>query len=228
MDLEMVMTVAGWVTYGALALVAAWGWMCVFLVHRQVKRRRFPSEEAAAEFQQRLADCLADEDFDAVESLCSEPEYWYRATPHLIRGATKKRRMAISKLKQVLASRFEREILSTIDNGMASVNTVVKSAPMLGLLGTVLGMIGAFGKIAGVEHPNPGDLAGDINVALYTTAIGLSIAIPLVVASNYVSVRIRKLEDATAEQMQDFFDALEQTTATAPAPPSKPSRVRTG
>src|SRR5690606_11348713 len=117
-----------------------------------------------------------------------------------------------------------REVLASIDSTMASVNTAIKSAPMLGLLGTVLGMIGAFGKIAGVEHPNPGDLAGDINVALYTTAIGLAVAIPLVIAANFVSVRIRKLEDSTAELMQDFLEVLESSVDN-PVPREPQSRA---
>lgn len=226
MDLDQVLTIVGWVIYGGLAALAAWGWLCVFLVHRQVNRRRFTSDAAASEFQQRLEESLAENDFAAVEKLCSEPEYWYKAVPHLIRDQIKQKRLVVSKLKLVLAARFEREILASIDNSMASINTAVKSAPMLGLLGTVVGMIGAFGKIAGVEHPNPGDLAADINVALYTTAIGLAVAIPLVIAATFINVRIRKLEDATAEQMQSFFDSLEASLETT-SPPGR-QRVRTG
>lgn len=228
MDLEQVVTIVGWVIYAGLALLGIWGWLCIFLALRQVKRRRFATDAEAEEFQEQLNDLISSGDTDAAGQLCAEPQYWYKAVPHLIRGALNKRNLSPTKLRQSLAARFEREVLASIDSTMASVNTAIKSAPMLGLLGTVLGMIGAFGKIAGVEHPNPGDLAGDINVALYTTAIGLAVAIPLVIAANFVSVRIRKLEDSTAELMQDFLEVLESSVdnPVPREPQSRASRVR--
>ena len=57
--------------------------------------------------------------------------------------------------------------------------TVVTIAPLLGLLGTVVGMIRVFNIIAIQGVGDAGALAGGIREALYTTAVGLSIAIPL-------------------------------------------------
>ena len=61
-----------------------------------------------------------------------------------------------------------------MDYQISWVNTVVKTAPMLGLQGTVLGMIAAFGKIAAKQATgvNPASLAEDISFALITTAVG--------------------------------------------------------
>ena len=66
---------------------------------------------------------------------------------------------------------------------------------MLGLLGTVIGMMGAFGKLATTENVRPDALAEDISIALITTAAGLSIAIPLVIGTNSINIRISKLEE---------------------------------
>ncbi|MGH7129533.1 MAG: MotA/TolQ/ExbB proton channel family protein, partial [Planctomycetaceae bacterium] len=87
----------------------------------------------------------------------------------------------------------------------------VKSAPMLGLLGTGVGMIGAFAKIA--EAANPSALAGEISLALWTTAIGLMIAIPLVLAGNAIHVRIGKLQDAVQDHLGVFLDDLDAVMA---------------
>ncbi len=58
-------------------------------------------------------------------------------------------------------------------------------APMVGLLGTVHGMIISFGEIANsTQTPKPSELAGGIQVALYTTLVGLILAIPAIVSYN--------------------------------------------
>ncbi|MBN1589222.1 MAG: MotA/TolQ/ExbB proton channel family protein [Pirellulales bacterium] len=67
-------------------------------------------------------------------------------------------------------------------------------SPMIGLLGTVQGMIGAFQVIAtSATAPKPAELAGNISTALFTTFVGLMIAIPAVAAHNILRNRIARL-----------------------------------
>ena len=73
--------------------------------------------------------------------------------------------------------------------------TIAAVAPLLGLLGTVVGMMGAFGKLAAAQNVSPDVLADDIRVALITTASGLAIAIPLTILTNSINIRIRRMED---------------------------------
>ncbi|GAG22375.1 unnamed protein product, partial [marine sediment metagenome] len=72
--------------------------------------------------------------------------------------------------------------------------TIAHIAPLLGLLGTVVGMLKAFqvieGKAMSMVPVNPGDLAGGIWEALITTVAGLSVAIPTYVAYNYLVSRV--------------------------------------
>src|SRR5262249_22966429 len=115
-----------------------------------------------------------------------------------------------------LAERFEQDVLSDLENRVAWINTVVKTAPMLGLQGTVLGMIAAFAKIAsaGKAGVDPTALANDISFALFTTAIGLMVAIPLVMALASIHVRQGKLQDSVQYMLstflEDFDAALEK------------------
>ncbi|OGV49224.1 MAG: biopolymer transporter ExbB [Lentisphaerae bacterium GWF2_44_16] len=88
--------------------------------------------------------------------------------------------------------------------------TVAYIAPLLGLLGTVLGMMGAFQKIhtkAGI-YLSAADLSGDINMALITTAAGLCVAIPCYVAYNYLVSRVQsfalEIEKASSEIIYFF------------------------
>ncbi|MBN2714146.1 MAG: MotA/TolQ/ExbB proton channel family protein [Planctomycetes bacterium] len=73
------------------------------------------------------------------------------------------------------------------------INLIAGVAPMLGLLGTVSGMIGAFGEIASKPSANAQDLAGGIYVALMTTLLGLIVAIPSTAAFAFFRGRVVKI-----------------------------------
>ena len=153
--------------------------------------------------------------FDEIVSLCDSPPYWSKAVPQLVLIAMANRHWPLNKLRQLLSETFEREVLSEMDYQMSWVNTVVKTAPMLGLQGTVLGMIAAFGKIAAKQASgvNPASLASDISFALITTAVGLMIAIPLVMCMASMQVRIGRLTDNVQHQIGQFLDQLEHALA---------------
>ena len=197
--------------YGALALAAGFGLYCIVVLWRRVQQKSFPSRDAANTFIDDVGERLDNNDFEGVKSLCDVPEVWAKAVPQLVYVAVENRNRPVKKIKQIIGEYFEREIISDLDARMSWVNTMVKSAPMLGLLGTVTGMITAFKKIAGTGESGvkPSELAADISFALFTTAAGLAIAIPLVVLGAMVQVRIAKLQDSVQEQVGTFVDDLE-------------------
>jgi len=71
-------------------------------------------------------------------------------------------------------------------------SVIANMAPMMGLLGTVIGMIGAFGQIASAGTPTPDKLAGPIAKALVTTCEGLIVAIPCVAFYYIYDQRVRQ------------------------------------
>ena len=77
---------------------------------------------------------------------------------------------------------------------MTALATVAHISPLLGLLGTVVGLVRCFQiiqeKSTALQSVSPGDLAGGIWVALLTTVAGLIVAIPAFVAYNYLASRI--------------------------------------
>jgi biopolymer transport protein ExbB len=88
--------------------------------------------------------------------------------------------------------------------------TIAYISPLLGLLGTVIGMMGTFQTIhtkAGI-YLSAADLSGDINMALITTAAGLCVAIPCYVAYNYLASRVEsfalEMEKASSEMIYFF------------------------
>ncbi len=81
--------------------------------------------------------------------------------------------------------------LTSMSRRMRLLEAVVQAAPMLGLLGTVIGMIDAFGVLAATQGAaDPALLAGGIWTALMTTAIGLAIALLTFFAANWLESRI--------------------------------------
>jgi biopolymer transport protein ExbB len=87
------------------------------------------------------------------------------------------------------------EELRRYNRGLPLLDTVITLSPLLGLLGTVTGMIHSFGLIAG-ELDAPAAITGGIAEALIATAFGLGIAITALIPFNYLNAR---LEDARRE-----------------------------
>ena len=187
----------------------------VVLIFRRIGQKQFRSQSAADQFMTQVNEHLQGRQFDEIVSLCDSPPYWSKAVPQLVLIAMANRHWPLNKLRQLLSETFEREVLSEMDYQMSWVNTVVKTAPMLGLQGTVLGMIAAFGKIAAKQASgvNPASLASDISFALITTAVGLMIAIPLVMCMASMQVRIGRLTDNVQHQIGQFLDQLEHALA---------------
>jgi len=95
--------------------------------------------------------------------------------------------------------------LKRFNRGLAVLDTVITLAPLLGLLGTVTGMIHAFGLLGAEELGAPTAITGGIAQALIATAFGLTVAITGLIPFNYLNARLEErrhdLED-TASRME--------------------------
>jgi biopolymer transport protein ExbB len=83
--------------------------------------------------------------------------------------------------------------LDFLERGLTVLATIANVAPMLGFLGTVIGMIAAFDAIEAAGQVEPALVASGIKIALITTAAGLTIAIPVNIAYNFFVTRIDML-----------------------------------
>ena len=87
-----------------------------------------------------------------------------------------------------------RQAAHKLERYLAALATIASAAPLLGLLGTVIGMIEIFGSqaggVSGAAGGNPAQLAQGISIALYNTAFGLIVAIPSLIFWRYFRARV--------------------------------------
>lgn len=107
---------------------------------------------------------------------------------------------SISSYGGVLAGRLER--------GLSWLSLFIAIAPMLGFMGTVIGMIQAFGNIAKDGDVNISVIAKDINVALLTTVFGLIVAIILQIFYNYILSKVDGLVNDMEDASVSLIDML--------------------
>ncbi len=153
-------------------------------------------------------------EYEEAEEVCKSPRYWYTAFCWLTSAVIEKRDSPIGKIKQDVHTKFAHEILTVLESHLANINMVVKAEPMLGLMGTVLGMIGAFGRIAQETNPSPQSLMQELSLALYCTAGGLISSIPLMMIGNWLQIKIRRLEEQTLSQVGEVIEDIRNERGT--------------
>jgi len=104
--------------------------------------------------------------------------------------------------------RAEAIVHAKLKRGQAVLATIGSTAPFVGLFGTVVGILNAFNQIATQKTSGIGAVAGGISEALVTTAFGLLVAIPAVMAFNYFTGRVEAFDvemDNSSSELLDYF-----------------------
>lgn len=94
--------------------------------------------------------------------------------------------------------------MGLLEKGLSWISLFIALAPMLGFMGTVIGMISAFDAIAAENNISPGIVAGGIKIALITTVSGLIVAIILQIFYNYIVSKV----DGIVNDMEDASISL--------------------
>ncbi len=111
--------------------------------------------------------------------------------------------------REIMKESIEHEasqVIHDLERFLNPLGTIATITPLLGLLGTVIGMIKVFAEIQLAGVGNAGNLAGGISEALITTASGLSVAIPALIAHRYF---IRRVDELVVGMEQEAIKLVE-------------------
>jgi len=98
--------------------------------------------------------------------------------------------------------------MGQLESGLTWISLFIALAPMLGFMGTVIGMIGAFDAIQAAGDISPSLVAGGIKVALITTVFGLIVAIILQIFYNYLLSKIDRITNGMEDASISLLDIL--------------------
>ncbi|MCM1109821.1 MAG: MotA/TolQ/ExbB proton channel family protein [Clostridium sp.] len=180
--------------------------ICVYIfVERAVVIARASRDDDS--FMRRIKDYIHEGDIEAAESLCDNTDTpWAR----LIGKGVSRIGRPMNDVLAAVENTGNLEI-SRLGKGLPWLATTAAGAPMLGFLGTVVGMVQAFFNLAEADSgANIGILAGGIYEALVTTVAGLVVGIVALFAYNYLVARINKVMMQLEGKTMEFMDLLNE------------------
>jgi biopolymer transport protein ExbB len=122
-----------------------------------------------------------DKDIELARNICND---YQGPLPNIIRICLDNYRQDRNEIKELIEDQGRQEV-RTLEKGLVILETIAAVAPLLGLLGTVLGMIRVFSVIKEQGIGQASALSGGISEALITTVTGLFIGIPALIFFNY-------------------------------------------
>jgi biopolymer transport protein ExbB len=145
----------------------------------------------------RIDEQLADGNIEEAKEVCKKTSGPTASV--LYEGLNKADKGAESVEKAIIS--YGSVQMGLLEKGLVWISLFIAIAPMLGFMGTVIGMIGAFEDIEAAGDMSPSVVAGGIKVALLTTVFGLIVAIILQIFYNYIVSKIdgivNKMEEAS-------------------------------
>jgi biopolymer transport protein ExbB/TolQ len=115
--------------------------------------------------------------------------------------------VAVESVARALERQAQREVQS-LKRGLGVLATVGSTAPFVGLLGTTMGIVNAFQQMATAGAGGLGTISAGISEALITTAFGLLVAIPAVIAYNFLSGWVDSRSVDISESSNEFLDVV--------------------
>lgn len=158
-------------------------------------------------FMKRIKDYIHEGEIESALNLCKSSDSPYG---RLIAKGISRIGRPMNDVLVAIENTGNLEVAS-LSKGLPWLATTAAGAPMLGFLGTVIGMVQAFFAIASSGNAaSIGDFAGGIYTALVTTVAGLVVGIVALFAYNYLVARINKIMNLMEARTMDFMDLLNE------------------
>lgn len=180
--------------------------ICVYVfVERFITLRRATKSDTT--FMSRIKDYIHDGEIESAQNLCRTDGSPYA---RLISKGISRIGRPMNDVLVAIENTGNIEIAS-LEKGLPWLATTAAGAPMLGFLGTVVGMVEAFYNLASAgSSANIDVLAGGIYEALVTTVAGLVVGIVALFAYNYLTARIGGVMNALEAKTMEFMDLLNE------------------
>ena len=192
----------GWLMLPLLALSVV---SIYILVERILVLRRASAEDAS--FMQRIRDYIHSGELDSARNLCRRTDTPYA---RLIEKGISRIGRPMNDVLVAIENTGNLEV-ANLSKGLPWLATTAAGAPMLGFLGTVIGMVQAFYSIANSgTAAQIGTFAGGIYTALTTTVAGLIVGIAALFAYNFLVARINKVMKLMEARTMEFMDLLNE------------------
>ncbi len=183
--------------------------LCVYVfIERTIAISRAGSEDE--NFMQRIKGYIHEGEIESALNLCRKANTPYS---RLIEKGISRIGRSMNDILVAIENTGNLEIAS-LSRGLPWLATTAAGAPMLGFLGTVIGMVEAFYAIAQSGSSATIDsFAGGIYSALVTTVAGLIVGVVALFAYNYLVARINKIMNRMEARTMDFMDLLNEPAA---------------
>ncbi|MCA0270096.1 MAG: MotA/TolQ/ExbB proton channel family protein [Bacteroidetes bacterium] len=215
-----------------IALIALLLLSLALVVERILSLKKAQGKESLSVFLRKVQQAVSAGDVDGAMALCDKQRGSLAAVIHagLARyKSTEKmedRKAAMDEVKQAIEESTLLEV-PILERNLVALATIASIGTMVGLLGTVLGMIRAFTAFAGGGTPDAATLSRGISEALVNTAGGITIAIIAIVGYNYFTTKVDHYTYMIDEASQSVVDALATRKPGSPAPRVAASSVTT-
>jgi len=155
---------------------------------------------------QTLSGLLASDKFQGAVDFCRRHPGPFT---DLVTALVENRHAPYEELKEILEDTGRLQLMG-LQRGLPALATIVAGAPLLGLLGTVIGMIKIFSVVATAGSSITEQLSSGISQALITTATGLVIAIPALFTHSYLESRAVSILSDIEAQILDFLHLVRE------------------
>lgn len=156
-------------------------------------------------FMNEVNECVLSDDWTSCRNICDAEKE--RSIPRVIRRALDFREMSREDMENALQEAILNEI-PKLERYMSTLGMLAAIAPLLGLLGTVTGMINTFHIITYYGTGDPKMMSGGISEALVTTMLGLVVAIPLMISHTLLTRRIDTIISMLEEKSVSFVNYI--------------------
>jgi biopolymer transport protein ExbB len=191
--------------------------------NQAIARWRFSPFKNGVRYRAKINDYLGTPGAEAFSRLAQMAAMDSTALGRVVHAAMERRSHGSEGLR-IGVEAVAREEVGKLQSGLAILEVIITIAPLIGLLGTLSGLIAVFGGLgasSALQGPDPQVIAAGISEALFTTVGGLVVAVPVVIAHSWLNRHIERLASRLEVLAAIVFAAIQSNGPSRPGVPAQ-------